>query len=83
MNLLWFDRVQVLEQFTFQSDISHHIGTDISSGVEYRPLLNDNLVVVAGVSGLVPGQGFEDLFATLSQDVDNLFAGFIEVAATY
>ena len=83
VNLLWFDRVQVLEQFTFQSDISHHIGTDISSGVEYRPLLNDNLVVVAGVSGLVPGQGFEDLFATLSQDVDNLFAGFIEVAATY
>lgn len=83
VNLLWFDRVQVLEQFTFQGGISHHIGTDLSSGFEYRPLLNDNLVVVAGVSGLIPGQGFGDLYATLSQDADNLFAGFVEVAATY
>jgi hypothetical protein len=32
---------------------------------------------------LVPGQGFEDLFANLSQDADNLFAAFVEVAATY
>jgi hypothetical protein len=83
VNLLWFDHTQVLEQFTFQGDISHHIGTDLSTGVEYRPILNDNLIVLAGVSGLVPGQGFEDLFANLSQDADNLFAAFVEVAATY
>ena len=83
LNLLWFDRTQVLEQFTFQGGISHHIGTDISTGIEYRPRLNDNLIVLAGVSGLIPGQGFEDLFGFLSEDVDNLFAGFIELIATY
>jgi len=83
LNMLWFDHTEVLEQFVFQSNIDEHIGTDISSGVEYRPLLNDNLIVLAGVSGLIPGSGFEDLFGFLSQDVDNLFAGFIEVAATY
>ena len=83
VNLLWFDHTQVLEQFTFQGDISHHIGTDLSTGVEYRPILNDNLIVLAGISGLVPGQGFEDLFANLSQDVDNLFAAFVEVSAIY
>ncbi len=83
VNLLWFDHTQVLEQFTFQGDISHHIGTDLSTGVEYRPILNDNLIVLAGISGLVPGQGFEDLFANLSQDADNMFAAFVEVAATY
>jgi hypothetical protein len=73
----------VLEQFVFQSGIDKHIGTDISSGLEYRPLLNDNLILQAGVAGLVPGRGFEELFGFLSQDVDNLFAGFVEVAATY
>lgn len=83
LNLLWFDHTQVLEQFTFQSGIDKHIGTDLSSGLEYRPLLNDNLIVQAGVAGLIPGQGFEDLFGYLSGDVDNLFAGFVEVAATY
>jgi hypothetical protein len=83
VNLLWFDHTQVLEQFTFQGDISHHIGTDLSTGVEYRPILNDNLIVLAGVSGLVPGQGFEDLFANLAQDADNMFAAFVEMAATY
>jgi hypothetical protein len=83
LNMLWFDRTQVLEQFVFQSGIDKHIGTDVSSGLEYRPLLNDNLVVQAGVSSLIPGRGFEELFGFLSQDVDNLFAGFVEVAATY
>jgi hypothetical protein len=83
LNMLWFDRTQVLEQFVFQSGIDKHIGTDISSGLEYRPLLNDNLIMLAGVSGLVPGRGFEELFGSLSQDVDGLFAGFLEVAMTY
>jgi hypothetical protein len=83
LNMLWFDHTQVLEQFVFQSGIDKHIGTDISSGLEYRPLLNDNLICLAGVSGLIPGRGFEELFGFLSQDVDNLFAGFVEVALTY
>ena len=83
LNMLWFDHTEVLEQFVFQSGIDEHIGTDISSGLEYRPLLNDNVIVLAGVSGLIPSRGFEDLFGFLSQDVDNLFAGFVEVAVTY
>ncbi len=83
LNMLWFDHTQVLEQFVFQSGIDRHIGTDISTGIEYRPLLNDNLIIQAGVAGLIPGHGFKELFGFLSQDVDNLFAGFLEVAATY
>ncbi len=84
LNMLYFNHTEVLEQFTFQADIARHIGTDISSGVEYRPLLNDNLIVLGGVSGLVPGSGFKDLYGDFpDQDVNNLFAGFIEVAAVY
>jgi hypothetical protein len=83
INLLWFNHTQVLEQFAFQSNINNHIGTDISSGLEYRPFLNDNVIMLAGVSGLIPGKGFEDLFSSLSQDAETLFAGFMEVALTY
>ncbi len=84
LNMLYFDRTQVLEQFTFQSNINKHIGTDISSGLEYRPLLNDNLIVLGGVSGLIPGRGFKDIYGDFpDEDVDNLFAGFIEVLAAY
>jgi len=61
-NLLWFNKTQTLERFVFQDNIHHHIGTDLSLGFEYRPLLSDNVIVVGGISTLIPGQGFDDLF---------------------
>jgi hypothetical protein len=84
VNLLYFDHTQVLEQFVFQSGITHHIGTDISSGIEYRPILNDNLIIAAGISGLIPGAGLDDLYAAFADNqLDSMFASFIEVTATY
>ncbi len=78
-NVLWFDKTDVLEQFTFQSHIRNFIGTDLSSGFEYRPLLNNNIIVTAGVSTLIPGQGFKDLYNKATSDVQPLFAGFLEL----
>jgi hypothetical protein len=83
VNLLWFDDTEVIEQFVFQSDIDHHIGTDLSLGFERRPLLNDNLIFVGGVSTLIPGDGFEDIYNPISGNVDELFATFLQVTATY
>ncbi len=82
-NWLWFDHTDVLQQFVFQDDIEQHIGTDLSVGIEYRPFLNNNLIIVAGVSTLLPGRGFDDLYNELRDDVDALFAGFLEVVLTY
>ncbi|MEO2015043.1 MAG: hypothetical protein ABGZ53_11805, partial [Fuerstiella sp.] len=62
VNFLWFDETNVLERVAFQSNIGHHIGTDLSLGVEYRPLLSDNVLLIGGVSALVPGNGLDDLF---------------------
>ncbi len=62
LNFLYFDHTEVLEQFVFQSGISRYIGTDISSGLEYRPLLNDNLLVIGGVSGLITRRWFRRYF---------------------
>lgn len=83
VNLLWFDSTNVLEQFVFQSDIAHHIGTDLSLGFEHRPLLNDNIIFLVGASSLIPGSGFKDLYDPLVGEVDTLFASFMQLTLTY
>ena len=83
VNFLWFDDTAVIEQFVFQSGIDRHIGTDLSLGFENRPFLSDNLVLVAGVSSLIPGRGFEDIYNPFVGDVDALYATFLQVAATF
>jgi hypothetical protein len=55
VKLLWFDEVAVLQQFTFQQTVHRHIGTDLSVGFEYRPLLSNNVIARFGAAGLIPG----------------------------
>ncbi|MBI1345973.1 hypothetical protein GC163_06760 [bacterium] len=62
VNFLWFHKTEVLERFVFQDDIQHYIGVDLSSGVEYRPFLNDNVIIEGGAAMLLPGAGLDDLF---------------------
>lgn len=82
-NYLWFNQTAPLEVYTFQSNINSQIGLDLSSGMEYRPLLNNNVVVVGGISGLIVGQGFRDLYQPLNGNVPNLFAAFLEATFEY
>ena len=57
-----FDAVQPLEAILFQGNIHRSLGTDISIGARYRPLLNNNWVVSGGVAAFLPGQGFKDIY---------------------
>jgi hypothetical protein len=82
-NFLWFDSVNVLRQFVFQEQINQYIGADLSMGVEYRPLLSNNIILKAGVSTLIPGRGFSDLFDNLNGHVNPLFAAFAEIALNF
>ncbi|HEY6322902.1 MAG TPA: hypothetical protein VJA16_15230 [Thermoanaerobaculia bacterium] len=61
-NYLRFDHTEVLELLLFQSPIHTHIGWDLSLGARYRPLLSNNIVLLAGVATLLPGTGFKDIF---------------------
>lgn len=83
INFLWFDRTGVLETYTFQEHIAHRIGTDLSTGFEYRPFLNNNVIIVGGISGLVPGTGFNDLFRRTEDKPKGFFASFLEIDFTY
>ncbi len=82
-NFLWFDQTNVLEQYIFQERVRRRIGTDLSTGVEYRPFLNNNVVIVGGVSGLIPGDGFTDLFNRNNSRPSGFFASFLELDFTY
>ena len=83
VNFLWFDHPELLDVFVFQDGIDRFIGTDLSLGYEFRPFLNDNVLLIAGVSGLIPGDGMKDLYQQLDGKTTRLFAGFIECVLRY
>ena len=51
-----------VEQALLTRDIRNDIGFDLSMGVQYRPLLTDNIIVSAGFGALIPGGGFKDIY---------------------
>jgi hypothetical protein len=63
-NYLRFNRTEPLELVLFQPKIRHEIGHDFGLGFIYRPLLNENIVVVGGASALRPGVGFTDIYSS-------------------
>jgi hypothetical protein len=83
VNFLWFDDTNVLEEFVFQRNIDRSIGTDISMGFQYRPLASNNIIATFGVSTLIPGTGFKQLYNQFRDSVDPLFAGFLQLTLTY
>ncbi len=83
VNFLWFDQTEVLETYLFVGEVRDFIGTDISTGLEYRPLLNNNVLLLGGFATLISGEGFEDLYQTLEGDTRDHVAGFLELVLEY
>jgi hypothetical protein len=79
VNYLRFQDTEVLEQLLFQGKVDEEVGWDLSLGLQYRPLLNDNLILSVGLAGFVPGQGFKDIYdkSTL------LYSAFAQLTLTY
>ena len=82
-NTLFFDKTNTLETFTYQSHIDRFIGVDLSSGFEYRPRLNNNAIVMGGLSTLIGSSGFRDLYNKKDSKVPTLFSGFVEIILTF
>jgi hypothetical protein len=82
-NLMWFAETDPLKTFIFQARVRNFIGADLSSGLEYRPLLNDNVVFLMGVATLVPGSGFDDLYNKLHNRVTPLLSSFVQMQLAF
>ena len=59
---LQFDHTQPLQLALFQAPIRHSIGTDLGIGINYRPPLSENIVLTTGISALVPGTGYREIY---------------------
>jgi hypothetical protein len=71
VNYLQFHRTEVLEGVLFQSGIHRSIGLDAGLGAQYRPKLNDNIVVTGGFGVLFPQPGFKNLY-----NAERLYSAF-------
>jgi hypothetical protein len=83
VNFEWFDATNVLEQYLFAAHIHRGIGADLSSGFVYRPLVSDNVIIVAGTTLLLPGLGFRDVYSNFGSRVDTPFAGFLAMTLSF
>jgi hypothetical protein len=89
LNYLRFQYTAPLEALLFQPGIRNDIGFDYGAGIIWRPLLNENIVLSAGVSSLIPGSGFKDIYSSICSGEGcgakpkNLYAGFVRLRFTY
>ena len=67
-NLLQFDDTSVLETARNQGSIDRTLGQELTLAAIYRPLNSQNIVLRGSYSRLLPGDGFESLFADESPD---------------
>jgi hypothetical protein len=88
-NYLRFDKMGALDLLLFQPGIRKTIGVDLGAGFLWRPLLNENVLIEAGFTGLLPGPGFDDIYTSVCRAPGcgavsrKLFNGFLLVKLTY
>lgn len=62
LSFLQFDQTETISLLRHDGSFSNAIGYDLSSGLIYRPFLNNNVQIRAGASTLLVDKGFENLF---------------------
>ena len=62
VNCIRFQETNPVKLVLFQHGIGDEVGVDYSLGLRYRPLLIDNIILVAAVAGFSPLGGFQDIY---------------------
>jgi hypothetical protein len=75
---LQFADTESIKQILHDNKIGRDIGIDLSIGVQYRPLLTNNMIFTLGAAALIPGNGFEDIYTD-----DTLYSCFAAITLTY
>ncbi len=95
VNYIWTVTTEPTRRALFTNNASNEIGLDMSVGLQWRPLLTDNVIVSAGFGALIPGAGFKDIYRANTRPVpgfpqehvgtvdDFLYSGLVTVTLTY
>jgi hypothetical protein len=76
---LQFASTDVIQYVEHDSTLQgRDIGIDYSLGVRYRPLLNNNIIVNAGLDFLTPFSAFQEIYNS-----ETLYSTFVSVTFTY
>jgi hypothetical protein len=88
-NYLRFHQTGSLSFLLFQPGIRKDVGVDLGGGLLYRPLLSENVVVLAGFAGLFSGRGFDDLYSSTcgvpgcGASSPKLYNGFVQLKLSF
>ena len=94
-NYIWTLETEPIRQVLFTNHASNELGADCSIGLQWRPLLTENVIVSAGVGFFVPGAGYEDIYRANTNPVfgypqdevgkvdDFLYSGLFTLTLTY
>jgi hypothetical protein len=95
VNYVWTATTEVTKQVLFTNHASNDLGLDCSLGVQWRPLLTDNIIVSSGIGFFLPGRGYDEIYRTNLRPVpgygnpapghvdDFLYSGIFTVTLTY
>jgi hypothetical protein len=78
VSYLRFANTASLQTLLFQDPVRPGIGIDYGVGVQYRPPLSDNIVIVAGIASLKLGQGLQDIYTR-----DHLVSSFVNTRLVF
>ncbi len=62
VSALRFNETDILGVLRNQLPPSKDIGTDVSAGIQYRPLYSQNIVITGSFAALIPGKGLRELY---------------------
>jgi hypothetical protein len=95
VNYIWMAETETIRQVLMTNHTSNEIGLDCSLGIQYRPLLTNNIIISAGAGFLIPGAGYKDIYRANTNPVfgypgpsagkiDNfLYSGIFTLTLTY
>lgn len=95
-NYIRFVAMDSIRTALLTDKIDYELGWDLSTGVQYRPFLTDNVILSAGFGVLIPGRGYRDIYKTNPNPVpgfgtvsnrgevdDFLFSAVLALTLTY
>ena len=75
LNYIWIPATETIKLALQTNKVDNQLGLDASIGFKYRPLLNDNIIISAGVGFFFPSQGYKDIYETNADSVPGFNSG--------